>query len=136
MAKKGQIDTLDTKKRLLVALEKSLGVVSEACKTAKVSRATFYNYCNEDPLFKAAVDAMEDVALDFAESALHRQIKNDVPSSTIFFLKTKGKRRGYIERHEHTGPDGQALIPEKITIEIISDAPPVTSEEDIKDPTE
>ena len=40
---------------------------------------------------------MDNVALDFAETSLHEQIKDKVPSSTIFYLKTKGKRRGYIE---------------------------------------
>ena len=90
-------DTSDTKKRLLDALEKSLGVVSDACRAAKVHRDTFYRYKNEDPEFAAQVESMSDVALDFAESALYEQIKNGVPSSTIFYLKTKGKRRGYVE---------------------------------------
>jgi len=88
------------KKRLLEALEISLGIVTEACKNAEVSRKTFYQYCLEDPEFKKEVDAIQDVALDFAESALHKQIKNGVPSSTMFYLKTKGKKRGYIERTE------------------------------------
>jgi len=88
------------KKRLLEALEVSLGIVTEACKNAKVSRKTFYQYCLEDPEFKKEVDALQDVALDFAEGALHKQIKNGVPSSTMFYLKTKGKKRGYIERTE------------------------------------
>jgi len=88
------------KERLLEALEVSLGVVTEACKNAEVSRKTFYQYCNEDVDFKSAVDEIQDVALDFAEGALHKQIKNGVPSSTMFYLKTKGKKRGYIERTE------------------------------------
>ena len=129
-------DKSDNKKRLLIALEKSFGVVTDACKTAKISRDTFYRYCNEDPKFKAAVDAMEEIAIDFVESALYKQVKEGIPSSTIFFLKTKGRKRGYIERTEHTGADGQPLIPTKITIEIIGDTAPVTREEDIKDPTE
>ena len=33
-----------TKKALLTALEKSLGVVTSACKIAKVGRTTFYQY--------------------------------------------------------------------------------------------
>ena len=40
------------------------------------------------------------MALDFAESQLHKQIQNGEVSSTIFYLKTKGKKRGYIERQE------------------------------------
>ena len=124
------------KAALLEALEKSLGVVTQACKSVGVGRTQFYKYAKEDPDFAEAVRSMEDVALDFAEDALYKQIKEGIPSSTIFYLKTRGRKRGHIERHEQPGADGQALIPEKITIEIISDTPPVTNEEDIKDPTE
>jgi hypothetical protein len=88
------------KKRLLVALEKSLGVVSTACKKAKLSRKTFYEYCKEDADFKAAVDDIQDVALDFAESRLFKSIADGSDTATIFYLKTKGKKRGYIERQE------------------------------------
>lgn len=90
-------DTSDTKKRLLDALEKSLGVVSAACRIAKVHRDTFYRYKNEDAEFAAQVEAMSEIALDFAESALYKQIKEGIPSSTIFYLKTKGRKRGYVE---------------------------------------
>ena len=124
------------KKALIEALEKSLGVVTLACKQVGIDRTTFYRYVKEDEEFAAAVRDMDEVVLDFAESQLHRQIRENNTAATIFYLKTRARKRGYIERHEHTGADGQALIPEKITIEIISDTPPVTNEEDIIDPTE
>lgn len=92
--------TLHTKKRLLEALEKSLGVVTIACKEVDVTRTTFYNYLESDTEFAAAVEQIGDVALDFAESQLFKQIKEGNPASTIFYLKTKGKKRGYIERQE------------------------------------
>lgn len=99
------------KKALLEALEKSLGVVTTACKSVGLDRGTFYRYYNEDDKFKAAVDDLENVALDFAESQLHKQIQKGEVSSTIFYLKTKGKKRGYIERQqtEHSGVDGQPI---------------------------
>jgi hypothetical protein len=40
------------------------------------------------------------VALDFAESSLHKQIRNGSTPATIFFLKCKGRGRGYIEKQE------------------------------------
>src|SRR4051812_42832968 len=93
------------KKALLEALEKSLGVVTTACKTVGLDRGTFYRYYNEDADFKKEVDSIEDIALDFAESKLHKQIDKGDTTATIFYLKTKGKRRGYIERQEVTGKD-------------------------------
>jgi hypothetical protein len=88
------------KKAMLDALEKSLGVVTTACKSVGVGRTTFYLWMNEDEEFKKAVDEIENVALDFAESQLHKQMKDGQASSTIFYLKTKGKKRGYVERQE------------------------------------
>jgi len=89
-----------TKKALLEALEKSLGVVTTACKKAGIGRTTFYEYYKNDPEFKLAVDELQDVALDFAESQLHKQIGEGNSTATIFYLKTKGKKRGYVERQE------------------------------------
>lgn len=96
MAKANKIQ--QNKKALLEALEKSLGVVTTACKTVGLDRSTFYEYYNKDDDFKIKVDDVENIALDFAESQLHKQIQNGEVSSTIFYLKTKGKKRGYIEK--------------------------------------
>jgi|TARA_R100000482_G_C5112857_1_gene141453 hypothetical protein len=89
-----------TKKALLNALEKSLGVVTKACKIAKVGRTTFYQYLKEDKEFAKQVKDIENIALDFAESQLHKQISEGNTTATIFLLKTKGKSRGYVERSE------------------------------------
>ena len=40
-----------TKKAILEALEKSLGVVTTACKQVGVGRTTFYEYLNKDENF-------------------------------------------------------------------------------------
>ena len=94
-----------TKKALLESLEKSLGVVTTACKQVGIDRTTFYRYYKEDKDFKSKVDDLSNVAKDFAESQLFKQIQGGNPTSTIFYLKTKAKDRGYVERQEiqHTG---------------------------------
>jgi hypothetical protein len=88
------------KKAMIEALEKSLGVVTSACKSVDIARQTHYEWMKEDEEYKAAVDSIADVAIDFAESQLHKQIKEGNSTATIFFLKTKGKKRGYVERQE------------------------------------
>jgi hypothetical protein len=88
------------KKAMLDALEKSLGVVTSACKSVGIARQTHYEWMKEDADYKAAVEELSDVAIDFAESQLHKQIREGNSTATIFFLKTKGKKRGYIERQE------------------------------------
>jgi len=104
---------IHTKKEdILQALEKSLGVVTTACQKAGVSRATFYRWLKEDKEFSAQVTGIQDVALDFAESKLFEQIQDGSTAATIFYLKTKGKRRGFVERQEleHTGGDKPVRI--------------------------
>ena len=88
------------KKAMLEALEKSLGVVTSACKIVGIGRTTHYLWMDNDPEYRRAVQDVDNVAIDFAESQLHQQIKGGNPSSTIFYLKTKGKKRGYVERQE------------------------------------
>lgn len=105
------------KKELLEALSKTRGIVSTACEMIGISRTTYYEYYNNDDKFKADVDELANVALDFAESKLFQKMEGitmgkrvdgaivtyEVPPSDtalIFYLKTKGKKRGYIERTE------------------------------------
>lgn len=105
----------DTKKKAMIAaLQQSLGVVTSACKAVGISRETHYKWLREDVDYKYQVDDLSNIALDFAESQLHNQIKNGSTPATIFYLKTKGKKRGYIERQEI-----QHENLEPLTIEII-----------------
>ena len=88
------------KKAMIAALEASLGIATTACKQVGIARNTHYEWLREDPAYKQAVEDIANITLDFAESQLHRQIKDGNPTATIFYLKTKGKSRGYIERQE------------------------------------
>lgn len=96
----GTEQTEHNKKAMLRALEQSLGVVTTACKIVGIGRTTHYMWLEQDDEYKKAVDEIQDVTIDFAESQLHKQIKDGNVSATIFFLKTKGKKRGYIESQE------------------------------------
>ena len=113
---------LDNNKKVVIeALEKSKGIISSACKAVDMPRSTFYHWYNNDPEFKAAVDDVQEFAIDYVESKLLEKIEgitvagrgpaNDdgeppvyevPPSDTaiIFYLKTKGKKRGYVEKSE------------------------------------
>jgi hypothetical protein len=100
------------KKAMLEALEKSLGVVTTAANIVGINRSTHYDWLENDPEYKAAVEALQDVALDFAESKLFKNIEKAKEASVFFYLKTKGKKRGYIERQEivHEGDIKSTII--------------------------
>ena len=85
--------------------------ISEIAKTLNVDRRTFYRWIDEDENFKKAYEDQQEALIDFAESSLLKSINNGSDTATIFFLKTKGKKRGYVERTELSGNDGKDLIP-------------------------
>ena len=93
-------DEHSKKDDMLKALEKSLGVVTTAAKAANVSRGAHYQWLDNDTKYKKAVVDLKRVALDFAESKLHKAIDKGNIAEVIFFLKCQGKGRGYIERQE------------------------------------
>lgn len=104
------MDNLDTQKRNMIeALERSLGIVTTACQAANIARQTHYNWMKSDEAYAKAVRDIENRTLDFAESHLHKLIKDGNPAATIFFLKTKGKTRGYVERQEIEVQEKKAL---------------------------
>ena len=95
-----QNSTALKKKAMIEALEKTLGVVTTAAKMIGIERTTHYKWMENDAEYKTNVDDLQNVVLDFAESALHKMVENHNPAATLFLLKTKGKKRGYIERQE------------------------------------
>jgi len=119
------------KKKLLIALERSLGVVTTACRQSDIGRTTFYTYYKEDLEFKKNVDDVSNIALDFAESQLHSLMQGDNPNPTsiIFYLKCKGKSRGYYEKQQVDVTSGD----ERITIEINLDEDKARPDDKTKD---
>lgn len=97
--KKGEIriSTKIKKQAMLKALDKTMSIVSMASKLAGISRRTHYRWLKEDKEYKNAVIELKECALDFAEASLLEQIRKGNTTATIFYLKTKGKHRGYVE---------------------------------------
>jgi len=89
------------KKKMIEALTKTMGIVTTACKIVGIGRATFYEWVRDDEDFAKEVKSIGEIAVDYAESKLFENIKGKKETSIIFFLKTKAKHRGYIERTEN-----------------------------------
>jgi len=104
------------KEAFIVALEKALGIVSQAAKQVGIDRTTPYRWMKEDEEFKDRVEEIQNVVGDFAETKLYELVNEGNPSAVIFLCKTKFKNRGYVERQEITGVDGSNL---DISIEVV-----------------
>jgi len=87
-------------KAMIEALKSQLGVVTAACSLVKIDRSTHYAWLKDNYLYRKEVSDIPEITHDFVENALLKQIKEGNPSSTQFYLKTKGKVRGYIDKHE------------------------------------
>lgn len=88
------------KEEFIKAYVASTGNVSTACNKANCSRAVYYKWMKEDPEFKERINEVDEGQLDFAETKLKQHIMEGNLTATIFYLKTKGRDRGYVERTE------------------------------------
>ena len=88
------------KKDFIESLRNNLGHIADACEAANIGRRTYYNWVAEDKEFKEDVENVKEGLLDLAESKLLENINNNENVAIIFYLKTKGKQRGYIEKQE------------------------------------
>lgn len=119
------------KKDFLQALRLHMGNVSKAMECVGIkSRTTHYTWMQEDADYKAEVDAINEANIDLAEGELLKNIKSGDTTSLIFFLKTKGKSRGYVEKIEHeqkidakTEVTGKSIevthLPDKLIFDVV-----------------
>lgn len=109
--KKGQITKPEkfTIEQVEQALRRSAGLHSIAAKKLKCTRQTVDNYVSRYPYLREVEADILEANLDMTEATLLTAIKKGNMQGTMFFLKTKGKKRGYTQGVEHfvpPGPDG------------------------------
>lgn len=92
---------LTPKKKIefIEAYKRMAGNISAACKSANIPRKTYYNWMKDNEFAEDIYNAYEET-IDWAESKLMRQIENDNITAIIFYLKTKGQKRGYVEKQD------------------------------------
>lgn len=104
-----QPSTVVRKKAMLEALKKNAGIVSRAAAAIQLDNGTHYRWLKDDPEYSAAVAELDNIVIDLAEAALLSKIKEGDTTAIIFFLKTKGRKRGYIETKTIESADGGPL---------------------------
>jgi predicted transcriptional regulator len=101
------------------ALSLAGGVQADAARILGCSRATINGYVRRYPHLQELIIQVREETLDLAESQLIKKMKEGNMTAVIFFLKTQGKQRGYIEKGEapqkqDDGPDFSKLATEEL----------------------
>ena len=99
------------KKAIREKIIEKRGNLSVVARSFGKSRTWLYNALNDKypELWDDVKEARESL-LDDAESELQKQMLRGNITALIFYLKTQGKGRGYVERQEFTGKDGKDLV--------------------------
>jgi|TARA_B100001094_G_scaffold332747_1_gene406223 hypothetical protein len=96
------------KQEMLIALEKSLGIITPACKAVGIARQTHYRWLEEDELYKRLVKDVQMTKRDFNESALYQLVQKGNVQATLYANRIN-KDRGYSDSLEHTGADREPI---------------------------
>ena len=91
------------------ALRSAGGLQTYAAAKLGVSRKTLQRFMDANPELREVRQEIREEIGDLAESKLLQGVKDGDPRLLMFFLKTQHKDRGYSERHELTGKDGEAI---------------------------
>ena len=107
------------KEDMLAILVNTMGIVYSACMKAGITRSTFYKWINEDNVFAEAVSDIKEQQKDFCESKILQKMQDGDSTMLIFYAKTQMRDRGYGDKREIVGKDGEALNTGPIVIEVI-----------------
>jgi len=109
---------------ICVALVLLAALLMAACKRAEVPRRTFYNWYENDAEFRAAVDEIAETQTDYVEGQLLQLIKAGDTTATIFYLRTRGKSRGWTDKTEKPVDE----LPPPAVAEALPEADPAEGE--------
>ena len=98
MSKYVRIKDTDGKLRFLRSLKSNLGLVYASSKETGISVEDHNRWMSEDSDYKKQVSEIDGHAIDYVESTLLKLVEEKNPQAIMFYLKTKGKERGYVEK--------------------------------------
>jgi len=91
------------------AIDGSGGYISLIAQRIGCALSTVYEWVDKNEEVRYLIERERVRQLDHAEGKLQSLINKENPTAIIFYLKTQGKQRGYVERQEVTGADGKPV---------------------------
>ena len=101
--------------QFIAELKKSMGLLSLAARKCNLHPYSISLWKKKYPKFCEDCDnVVNNEVGDFVESKLFQKINEGDTTAIIFYCKTKLKNRGYVERNELVGKDGEPLMKAKL----------------------
>ncbi len=86
-----------TKKLFLQELKNNFGVIQDACEAVSMGTTTYQRWMEEDVEFAKKVNEIIGTQVLFVEGKLFKKVKEENLDGIKFYLKCKGKSRGWVE---------------------------------------
>jgi len=90
-----------TKSKILKAIEGSGGIISNIASNLCCDWHTANKYANMYNETILALESESETLIDNAENAMHNLISSGDGMMIRYYLSTKGKKRGYVEKQVH-----------------------------------
>jgi len=94
---------------MVAALQEAHGLVLVAATRLGCSTDTIYRRADRFASVRNALQSARDEIIDLAEAKLYQAVQAGEPWAIALVLRTLGRKRGYVERQEITGANGQPL---------------------------
>jgi len=78
------------------------GNIQAACKHCHIGRRTIYEWRDKEEWIAEAIEDIREISVDNVETSLYKSAMEGNVTAQIFFLKTQGRSRGYIEKIDNT----------------------------------
>lgn len=101
------------------ALAATGGFITYAAKKLNCTHQNITKRIKGSPYLQEVQNSIHESKLDLTEHTLLKQIKEENITAILFFLKCKGRGRGYIERPPETEQTEQPAQPVKVVIEVV-----------------
>ena len=97
-------------KQFIDAIPGTGGIISEIARKVGCDWITAKKYVTKYPTIAQAYMNECESVLDMAESNVIGLMEKSDAGMLKYYLSTKGKKRGYVERTEVTGKDGGSVV--------------------------
>ena len=94
---------------IIKALEETHGMIYLAANALGCSPHTIYRRAEKNKKVQEVIDVQRGKLIDKAELKLEQAVMNGEPWAVTLTLKSLGKNRGYVERQEVTGAEGNDI---------------------------